>query len=191
MNNNPSYNNRGRGPSNPVPINSRGRGGTGGQGGLERNSFSNTNRDSFASSSVSSSYNQSSSLIQRPSLNHRTSFGRTGKSDSLSGPNDRRLPHNGHDNDQEISSGLSKMMSQKKVEVKSGSIGAFNPSMLVSHSQLQENIRLNSHDEVEDGVFVDRSTQDMIIAQVSHKESFFEIINLFIPLIRNWFQLTK
>jgi hypothetical protein len=54
-------------------------------------------------------------------------------------------------------SGVNQIVSSKKTAVKSGSAGAFNPSMFAS------SVGANG---AEDGVFVDRTTHDLLIEQV-------------------------
>ena len=56
--------------------------------------------------------------------------------------------------------GINQVISKQKSAVKSGSAGAFNPSMFVQHTPSSTN------DEPEDGVFVDRTTHDLLIEQV-------------------------
>lgn len=119
----------------------------------------NLNRgNSFIHSSngagVAGSYNQ------RPSFKGSLSS-RPGKSDSIS---DRRGGAiDGDDNNDPGTPDLSRLNSMRKNEVKSGSAGAFNPSLFVNNTQ-PSSIKLNENDEIEDGVFVDRSTQDLIIS---------------------------
>lgn len=57
--------------------------------------------------------------------------------------------------------GINQVISKQKGAVKSGSAGAFNPSMFVQHAP-NPNI-----DGPEDGVFVDRTTHDLLIEQVN------------------------
>ncbi len=57
-------------------------------------------------------------------------------------------------------SGVNQIVSSKKTAVKSGSAGAFNPSIFVNQNQ---GIGANGP---EDGVFVDRTTHDLLIEQV-------------------------
>eukprot|EP00599_Poterioochromonas_sp_BG-1_P002145 CAMPEP_0173142964 /NCGR_PEP_ID=MMETSP1105-20130129/6397_1 /TAXON_ID=2985 /ORGANISM="Ochromonas sp., Strain BG-1" /LENGTH=494 /DNA_ID=CAMNT_0014056447 /DNA_START=285 /DNA_END=1769 /DNA_ORIENTATION=- len=127
------------------------------------NSFSNGN-------SVSGSFNQSS-MAGNPRAgfgNKGSMSGRPGKSDSITGnPNDRRSFFEG-ENGRDHGNGdgnpdFSRLNGVKKNEVKSGAAGAFNPSLFMKNSN-HNSIKLNENDEVEDGVFVDRSTQDLIIS---------------------------
>jgi hypothetical protein len=149
---------------------------------LRTSSFSN------ASGSVSSSYRDSNSNNQfreRPSFKasfDRNAHTRPAKSDSITGPNDRRYMgadngvNNGSNDDL---NGLTKIVgsNKKTPEVKSGSAGAFNPALFVNNTS-SNSIRINENDEIEDGVFVDRSTQDMIISSVSIVRRFFSLFHI-------------
>jgi hypothetical protein len=140
------------------------------------------------SSSLSSSYNQKNSFstsLQRGSSFRGGNPVIGGSSSKMNGgglppvddygrmsdmrPSDLRASDMSSVNDNDESLEMY-MNAKKNTTVKSGSAGAFNPSIFAStNAKSNKNIiitsRLGGEDEVEDGVFVDRSTQDLLISQ--------------------------
>jgi hypothetical protein len=146
--------------STSIPINNS----SNNNNNLRQSNISSSLASSFRGSSLSSnSSNTSNSLLlaPRPSLTTSSSSSHSQRlhASTLTAPSPSHRS-NSVELRQDLS-GVNQIVSSKKSAVKSGSAGAFNPSMFAT-----PNASAIGANGPEDGVFVDRTTHDLLIEQV-------------------------